>query len=142
MEKKLKHLEMIQGVVNRMAQCSFMLKGWSVTLVAGLLALSVATNQKIALISVSFLPLIVFWMLDGYYLYQERLFRAVYDHVRKLGEDKIDFSMDTSTFTNGRNTWTSTMMSRTVCGFYLPLLAAMIGVMAILVVIAECKNSG
>jgi len=28
MEYKIKHLEMIQGVINRLSQCSFMLKGW------------------------------------------------------------------------------------------------------------------
>ena len=36
MDAKLKHLEMIQGVINRMANCSFLLKGWSVTLIAAL----------------------------------------------------------------------------------------------------------
>ena len=38
MDKKLKHLEMVQGVINRMASNSFMLKGWAVTLVAGIFA--------------------------------------------------------------------------------------------------------
>ncbi len=40
MEAKLKHLEMIQGVVNRMASNSFQLKGWSVVLVSALFALA------------------------------------------------------------------------------------------------------
>ena len=40
MDKKLKHLEMVQGVINRMASNSFMLKGWAVTLVAGIFALA------------------------------------------------------------------------------------------------------
>ena len=35
MENKIKHLEIIQGVINRMAGNSFALKGWAVTLVAG-----------------------------------------------------------------------------------------------------------
>jgi hypothetical protein len=132
MENKRKHLEMIQGVVNRMAQCSFMLKGWSVTLVAALLALSVAAQDKIALISVSFIPLIVFWILDSYYLWQERLFRAVYNHVATLDEDKVDFSMDTSAFVGGRNTWKSAMKSTTIRTFYLSLLATMIAVIVFL----------
>ena len=38
MDKKLAHLEMIQGVVNRLANCSFLLKGWSVLLVSALFA--------------------------------------------------------------------------------------------------------
>ena len=36
MDRKMKHLEMIQGVISRMANNSFMLKGWAVTLVAGI----------------------------------------------------------------------------------------------------------
>lgn len=51
MEKKIKHLEMILGIVNRMGSNSFFLKGWSVTIVAGLLALSIATQEKIVLCS-------------------------------------------------------------------------------------------
>jgi hypothetical protein len=34
-ESELKHLEFIQGVIARLANNSFLLKGWSVTLVAG-----------------------------------------------------------------------------------------------------------
>lgn len=141
MENKHKHLEMIQGVINRMAQCSFMLKGWSVTLVAALLALSVATSQKIALISVSFIPLIVFWILDGYYLWQERLFRAVYNRVRELDENNIDFSMDTSSFVGGHNTWISTIKSTTIRIFYLSLLITMIAVVAFLLLFAASTES-
>jgi len=36
MEAKLKHLEMIQDVIKRMASNSFLLKGWSLTLVVAL----------------------------------------------------------------------------------------------------------
>jgi len=38
MEQKLAHPQMIHGVINRMAGNSFLLKGWSVTLVAALRA--------------------------------------------------------------------------------------------------------
>ena len=34
MQQKLKHLEFIQGVINRLATNSFLMKGWSVVLVA------------------------------------------------------------------------------------------------------------
>ena len=37
--EKMKHLEMILDVVNRMASNSFALKGWAITLVAGIFAL-------------------------------------------------------------------------------------------------------
>ena len=38
MSSKLSHLEMIQGIVNRLSQNSFLLKGWTVVLVSGLFA--------------------------------------------------------------------------------------------------------
>ena len=39
MENYRKHLEIIQGVINRMASNSFSLKGWAVTLVVGIFTL-------------------------------------------------------------------------------------------------------
>ncbi len=81
MESKLKHLEMIQAVVNRMASNSFLLKGWSVTLVSALLALAAANSDR-RFVFVAVLPLLMFWLLDAYFLRQERLFRKLYDKVR------------------------------------------------------------
>ena len=39
MNNKHKHLELIQGVINRLSTNSFLLKGWSVVLVSALFAL-------------------------------------------------------------------------------------------------------
>ena len=47
MEDKRKHLELVQGVINRMAGNSFMLKGWAVTLVAGIFALAGKDIEKL-----------------------------------------------------------------------------------------------
>lgn len=83
MENKLKHLEMIQGIINRMASNSFALKGWSVTLVAGIFALSSKDANEIYFL-IAYIPIIVFWFLDAYYLLQERLFRSYLNHPRCL----------------------------------------------------------
>ena len=109
MEDKTKHLEFIQGVVNRMAHNSFLLKGWTVALVTGLTALSAAAEQKIWFVLISFIPVFAFWGLDGYFLWQERLFRAVYDHVRQKHDGNIDFAMNPVRFNGGKNTWTSSV---------------------------------
>lgn len=92
--EKHKHLEFIQMAINRMAGNLFLLKGWSITLIAALFALAAKDSNKLYVVVVYF-PLFIFWALDGYFLSQERRFRALYDHVRKLPEDQIDFSMDT-----------------------------------------------
>lgn len=117
MEKKLKHLEMIQGVVNRLGNNSFMLKGWSAIIVAALLALSAANQGKIAFMFIAFIPLVVFWILDGYFLWQERLFREVYNHIIKKDEKEIDFVMNPGDFIAGRNTWIRSIFSITLLVF-------------------------
>ena len=45
-EKKMKHLEMIEGVIERMGNNSFQLKGWAVTLVALVGALASQGSDK------------------------------------------------------------------------------------------------
>lgn len=45
-DNKVKHLEMIQAVINRMAQNSFLLKGWSVVLTAAIFALAADFRPK------------------------------------------------------------------------------------------------
>src|SRR5690242_13198261 len=85
-EYKLKHLEFIQSIVNRMASNSFLLKGWSVTLVAALFALAAKDSDK-KYIVVAYFPVLVFWILDAYFLSQERQFRKLYDAVRIKKED-------------------------------------------------------
>ena len=88
MDEKLKHLEFIQGIVNRLASASFRMKGWSVVLVSALLVLLVrASPAELGIILV--FPVLMFWALDAYFLSRERLFRKLYDRVRKgtEGED-------------------------------------------------------
>lgn len=132
MENKRQHLEMIQGVINRMAGNLFFLKGWAITLIAALLALSAKdTNPKY--IFIAYLPVIIFWILDGYFLSQERLFRDLYDDVRKLDEKDIDFSMDTRKHKkNKRNGWLRSMFSPTLLWFYLSLIVVMLFIMCLI----------
>lgn len=122
MESKLKHLEIIQGVINRMAGNSFLLKGWAITLVAALFALFAKDNNH-AYILIAYLPVIIFWILDGYFLSQERLLCNLYDDVRKFDEKEINFSMDTTNYKKDKqNSWVYSIFSTTLSWFYLPLI--------------------
>jgi hypothetical protein len=121
--KKLKHLELIQAVVNRLANNSFWLKGWTVTIVAALLVLAAERGAApIPLIGV--LVVLVFWGLDGYFLQQERKFRALYDDVRAKSEAKVDFSMNIGPYRGGRYRWASAALSRALWPMYGVLLVA------------------
>ncbi len=130
-EDKRKHLEFIQNVVNRMGADSFFAKGWSVTLVAALFVLS-SKDANTKYIVVALIPTVAFWILDGYFLWQERLFRALYDHVRAQSDTAIDYSMSTEGFVGARNTWFRSIFSTSLILFYLPLLLIMIIVFWIL----------
>jgi len=111
------HLEMIQGIVNRLSHNSFLLKGWSVILVSAMFALAVKDAQLL-FVYLAYFPAIAFWGLDGYFLHQERLFRKLYDHVRGLPEDQIDFSMDTSKVIAQVESWVSVTLSKTLFAFH------------------------
>jgi len=94
---KIEHLKFIQDVIKRMALHQFLIKGWGVALVAAILAAGIKEN-KIYLLFVLIFPIILFWVLDAYYLWQERLFRCLYKKTINLNESRIDFSMDTQKF--------------------------------------------
>lgn len=126
MENKLKHLEFIQQAINRMASNLFLLKGWTVTLIAAMFALAAKESRDFYFV-LAYFPTLMFWLLDGYFLSQERRFRALYDHVRKLEESAIDFSMDTQPFKESppRNKWSHALFSPTLIIYYGVLVAAM-----------------
>lgn len=132
MNKKLKHLELVQGVMNRMASNSFMLKGWAVTLVAGIFALAGKDTDKLYFL-VAYVPVIVFWGLDAYYLLQEKLYRSLYDKVRQTEEDNIDFSLNATAeeFGSNKNSYCRCLLSTTELWFYLPLALVCKGIIKV-----------
>jgi len=140
MDKKLKHLEMIQGVINRMAHCSFLLKGWSVILVSGLFALA-AKEANPLFVYLAYLPIIAFWVLDGYYLFQERLYRKLYGHVRKLEAGDINFEMNATRFKGEDGaTWPESIISKTMLLFHGILVLTVIIVMFVCITIKGGSN--
>lgn len=125
---------MIQGIINRMAHCSFLLKGWSVILVSGLFALAAKETNPL-FVYLAYLPAIAFWILDGYYLYQERLYRKLYGEVRQLQPADIDFKMNTERFKGVDGaTWSESIMSKTMILFHGILILTIIVVMIVCII--------
>lgn len=96
-ESWVSHLGFIQNVITRMAQNSYLLKGWTVTLVAAIFALSL-TLKSAGFIAIALLPVLTFAVLDAFYLRQEQLFRKLYDNVRTNPQCIETFSMDTARY--------------------------------------------
>lgn len=110
------HLGFIQGVINRMGSNSFLIKGWSVTLVVALFALAAKDTNKTFMLLAVFSALL-FWWLDAFILHQEKLFRKLYEAVRT---EKIaaDYCMDTrSVSSEVPNVW-NVMQSLTLQAFH------------------------
>lgn len=131
MDSKLKYLEMILGIITRMGSNSFLIKGWSVTLVSALLAIAVS-NSRSVFACMAFFPCLIFWILDGYYLRQERLYRELYQSVAKSEKIDSNFSMNALPHENNIVSWLAVCLSKTLLIFH-GMVLAVIGVVALVV---------
>ena len=96
MDNKVSHLQIIQAVIFRLAQNSFLIKGWTVAAIAAFVAIS--DQYKPSSFLLVYIPIVSFWFLDAYFVYQERLYRKLYDSVRLKIDSDIDFSMNAAIF--------------------------------------------
>lgn len=131
MEKKLKHLEFLQLTITRMNVNSFLLKGWTITIVAALFALA-AKDANVNYIMIAYVVIPSFWVLDGYFLSIERRYRDLYNEVAKKEEADINFDMNHARFNKGDRTWVSGIVSSTLLIFYGVSIFTTLGVMYLL----------
>jgi len=127
-DKKHKHLEMIQNVIDRMSSNSFLIKAWSITIISSLYTLWFTQKDNFFLFLILTITLF-FWGYDAYYLYVERGFRNLYDEVRKKSESEIDYEM------------TPYYKDKLVCVALRPILFCSYGILTIitLLLIYICK---
>lgn len=72
-----KEIDLIQNCITRMAQNSFLIKGWALTVITIVLALSARPIDSIYLCLVLLIPLVAFWYLDAFFLHTERMYRKM-----------------------------------------------------------------
>jgi hypothetical protein len=126
-EDKRKHLEFIQGVINRMASNSFLFKGWSITIIAGVSAFA-AKDSNAALMVVPVVSTLLFWSIDAYYLMLERAFRNLYNKVAAKPESSIDYLMKLEPGENSPVEWAKVFFGR-------PILILFYGTVLIMLII-------
>ena len=124
-----KHLEINQGVISRMAENSRSCKIWCVTLVAAILVLVARTGQpQHALIALA--PVVLFYVLDAYYLSLERGFRRSYSSfILQLREGRVTSSDLFSVAPSGsipRGTIWAMFKSFSVPPFYVVVLSTVL----------------
>lgn len=91
-EGKTEYLQMIQEPISRMSTVSAIFKGFAATIVSGIAALSYC-DVNTTVLALSFVPVLLFALLDIYYLKLEKKYRYLYNQVCQ-GEHPIDFSME------------------------------------------------
>ncbi len=133
MNEKIAYLQMIQSVIARMARNSFLIKGWSITVVAALGALAAAGTSELFVYLACF-PAAMFWALDAYFLRQEKLYRKLWDRAREPGAE-VDFSMETKPF-NGKVDSIAKLARSPTLGLFHGTIAGMI-VVVIVVILAD-----
>ncbi len=130
MNKKQAHLQMIQNVINRLSHNSFLLKGWSVVLVSAMFSVA-SYDKQILFVLLAYFPAVSFWGLDGYFLREERLFRELYNQIRELPEEEIDYSMDKGEVQDQVESWWKVVKSRTLLAFHGIIVGAIILITAV-----------
>lgn len=130
--EQIKHLEMLQAVITRLGGNGFLVRGWAVTVAGALLALAV-NNSEAGLAYVNLVPLTAFWLLDGYLLWSERCFRALFDTVRASDGAVAPFTMSATSREvrqsaeaagNEPQTWLGAVLRPAVLIFYAALAVA------------------
>ena len=131
-EKVIKHLEMTQAIINRLGRNSFWVKSWSIILiVTAMVLIAKPDTQSSYFVLVLILPALGFWILDGYFLRQERLFRQVYNEIRVQSD--TGFEMNPMKHRNKpKCSWLSTIFSLTLVIFYIVEIAFIMGVFVII----------
>ena len=139
-EYMMKEIDIIQDIIKRMAFNSFMIKGWAITLVVITLLLNGTTFH----ILIAFLPLLVFWFLDSYFLWQERMYRCLYKWVvtNRLKTDEYLFDMNAYRFKDEVQSKWQIMFSTTLFWFYgtIAILILIYSIFIFLVQKSGCYN--
>ncbi len=74
----LKHLDILQSIISRMAQNSSSAKSYCITLVSAILVF-VMDKGRVEFIMIAYLPILMCFLLDVYYLALEKRFRKSYN---------------------------------------------------------------
>ena len=126
-EKRIAYLQMIEGIIDRMSNKSGNIKGFAVSIVAGVTAISFKETSPYVLV-LSFLTVFIFLWLDLYYLGMERKYKLLYKQVCQGKEVDFILSLDLkeSEIIKAKATKYQCLTSKSIYYFYIPLLIVMI----------------
>ncbi len=122
------YFKIIQDVVRRMGQNSFLIKAWCITIFAGIFSITYSFINFI-IIGVILFIIVLFWVLDSYYLHLENLFRNYYNKkveeyndVKRRKNIKL-FEIDLNVIKKQENNFIKYILSVSEILFYVPILS-------------------
>ena len=121
-----KEIDLIQACIARIAHISFLIKGWTISLVAVFLVLADKAGSLAIWSSILLIPLISFWYLDAFFLRTEHMYRKMYVWVldkRKNGNNEMLYDLNPKRFEGQVDSRLKVMWSETLRWFYgIPVL--------------------
>lgn len=127
-EELHKEIDLIQNCIQRMSNNSFLIKGWLITIIAGVVTLS-HENMNVSIFLILVFATIIFWGLDAFFLRTEKKYRKMYTWMleqRKLDSRELQYDLEPKRFDNQVESVLKLMFSPTLAGFYLCVLIAVI----------------
>ena len=125
-----KEIDLIQNCISRMARNSFMLKGWAISLLAVVIALTADRLDPLFLFCSIFVPVLCFWYLDAFFLRAEKMYRKMYEWVltaRKEEYLEYQYDLNPNRFKDKVESQCRVMFSKTLRVFYgIPLSVVLI----------------
>lgn len=115
-----KEIDLIQECIKRMANNSFLIKGWTVSLIAVVLALAKDKIDLMYICLILLIPVIGFWYLDTFFLRTEKMYRKMYEWVIKnrLQSDERMYELDPRKYENEVESTKNVMFSSTLKVFF------------------------
>lgn len=95
-----KEIDLIEACITRMANNSFLIKGWTAAIVSALLAVMEQKDNMPYGSMVALVVATVFWYLDTYYLNLERLYRHKFNWVVENRLQSNEFIFDLNPYMN------------------------------------------
>jgi hypothetical protein len=131
-----KHMDYVQAVISRLANNSFVMKGWALTLSSALLGFA-ASQGHAMLAFAAVAPAMAFWLLDTYFLRQERAFRDMFDDI--ASKKVTNFEIKPAPYAK-RQSWWLAGKSISLSAFYGAIVALCL-VVATVLAIAETADA-
>ena len=133
-----KEIDLIQNCINRMSKNAFVIKGWTISLLAVVLALTADRLNPLFLFCSVFIPILCFWYLDAFFLRTEKMYRKMYERVlkdRKSDNYEFQYDLNPKRFEKEVDTLCKVMFSKTLRVFYgIPLIVVLV------VILFEAKD--